>query len=346
MKIVYLTGLRDLEVREAPKPELKRPEEVLVRIDRVGVCGSDVHYYASGGIGAQRVQYPQTVGHECSGTVMEIGATVKNLKPGQRVAVEPAISCGQCDQCRAGRRHTCRKLQFMGCPGQSPGVMAEFLTIPAECCFPVPGSVTQVQAALAEPLSIGVYAHRLSGMEGGKTSAVLGAGPIGLCTLLSIRTKLPGATYVTDRLDGRLEVAKQCGADWTGSPEREDIVVEILKREPLGLDFVFECAGKQETLDQAVDLLKPGGTLVMVGIPECERVNFSIDSLRRKELRLQNVRRQNECLGLAVNLIASETIHADPLVTHQFPLERVKEAFEMVADYRDGVIKAMIRVSE
>jgi L-iditol 2-dehydrogenase len=277
---------------------------------------------------------------------MEIGSGVKNLKPGQPVAVEPAICCGQCDQCRAGRRHTCRKLQFMGCPGQAPGVMAEFLTIPAECCFPVPKSMTQVQAALAEPLSIGVYAHRLSGMPAGKTSAVLGAGPIGLCTLLSIRTKGPGAAYVTDLLDNRLDVAKQCGADWTGSPEREDIVAEILKREPLGLDYVFECAGKQATLDQAVDLLKPGGTLVMVGIPECGRVSFSIDLLRRKELRLQNVRRQNECLGLAVNLIASKTIHADPLVTHQFPLERVKDAFEMVADYRDGVIKAMIRVSE
>lgn len=345
MKVAYLTGLRELEIRDAPMPELKTPGHVLVRVDAVGVCGSDVHYYKAGRIGAQRVQYPQTVGHECAGTLVQVGAEVKGLEPGGRVAVEPAISCGHCDQCRTYRPHTCRKLQFMGCPGQAPGVLAEFISIPAECCFPIASSMTIVQAALAEPFSIGIYAYRLSAMRPGIKAAVLGAGPIGLSTLLAIRAAGPATVYVTDLLPNRLEVARRCGADWTGSPVTENVVESIHKLEPLGLDCVYECAGEQETLDQAIALLKPGGTLVMVGIPETDTVHFAIDSLRRKEIRIQNVRRQNHCLAAAVDFIGSGIVNADPMVTHHFPLKDAKAAFETVAEYSDGVIKAMIHVT-
>lgn len=341
-----MTGLREIEVREAPEPKMEGPEDVLVRIDTIGVCGSDVHYYTAGKIGSQKVQYPQTVGHECSGTIVEIGPGVTRLKPGQRVAVEPAISCGNCDQCLAGRPHTCRNLKFMGCPGQAPGVISELMVMPSECCFPIPDSMSLVQAAVAEPLSIGVYAQKLAAMPDNVKVAVLGTGPIGLCTILSCRAGGECTVYAADLLENRLETAVKCGADWTGRPPHDDIVSEIKKLEPLGIDYVFECAGEQETLDQAIELLKPGGTLVMVGIPEVDRVSFSIDDLRRKELRLQNVRRQNDCLGVAVDLIASEAVDVMPLVTHHFPVDEIKDAFEMVAGYKDGIIKGMIHMNE
>ncbi|OHB69923.1 MAG: hypothetical protein A2V70_02395 [Planctomycetes bacterium RBG_13_63_9] len=344
MKVAFFTGIRRLEIREAPKPVLERPGEVMLRVDTVGVCGSDVHYYTAGRIGDQVVEYPATLGHECAATVTEIGSEVTTLQVGQRVAVDPAISCGRCDQCRQGRPHTCRNLLFLGGPGQAPGAAAEYMTIDSRCCYPIPDSMTMVQAALVEPLSVGVYAQRLAQMQPGGRAAILGSGPIGLSALMAIRAVCPCRTYVTDLLENRLDLARQYGADWTGVPTRQDVVGAILEREPEGLDWVFECAGQQECLDQAVELLRPGGTLVMVGIPERDRVGFQVDAFRRKELRVQNVRRQNGCTAPAIDFVAKGTIDVDPLATHHFPLERAKEAFDLVADYADGVVKAIVHL--
>ncbi|MDP6795581.1 MAG: alcohol dehydrogenase catalytic domain-containing protein [Verrucomicrobiota bacterium] len=344
MKAAFFTGLRALDVLEMPKPALERPGDVLLRIDTLGVCGSDIHYYAEGRIGNQFIEHPATLGHECAGTVLDVGSDVDGLKSGQRVAIDPAISCGDCDQCLAGRAHTCRQLSFLGCPGQAPGAAAEFITVAAESCYPIPDSMTMVQAALVEPLSVAVYAVRLAETSAGGAVGILGAGPIGLSVLLAVRALCPGRTFVTDLFNNRLSLATRCGADWTGSPKINNIVTEILKEEPGGLDCVFECAGRQETLDQAVELLKPGGVLVLVGIPESERVDFRIDSLRRKELRLQNVRRQNNCTKAAIDLVASGTVDVNPLATHHFELKEIKAAFDLVADYSDGVVKAIIHM--
>lgn len=336
-----------MEIREEANPVLRGPKEVLLRIDTVGVCGSDVHYYTTGRIGSQVVQYPYSVGHECSGTVVETGREVTNLKVGDRVAVEPAMSCGTCDQCVQGRHHTCRKLRFLGCPGQADGSLKEFFVMPAECCFKIPENMTLVQAALVEPLSIGIYAQRLAKLHDGAKIAILGSGPIGLSVLLAIRAESkPGKIYVTDLIDSRLAVARKCGADWTGIPSQEDVVAAMLEREALAFDFVFECAGKQETIDQGIKLLKPGGTLLLIGIPEVSRISFDIDTLRRREIRIQNVRRQNHCVQPAIDLVAAGKINVDQMVTHHFDLARTKEAFDLVADYRDGVVKAMIHLSE
>lgn len=346
MKVAFFTGLRALEVLERPKPALERPGDVLLRIDTVGVCGSDIHYYAEGRIGDQVIEHPATLGHECAGTILEVGSEVDGLKSGQRVAIDPAISCGNCDQCLAGRAHTCCDLQFLGCPGQAPGAAAEYITIDAGSCYPIPDSMTMVQAALVEPLSVAVHARRLAGLQSGSAVGILGAGPIGLCTLLSVRALGPCRAFVTDLLDNRLGLAKRCGADWTGVPTRGDAVADILQEEPGGLDCVFECAGEQAALDQAVELLKPGGVLVLAGIPEGDRIHFRADALRRKELRLQNVRRQNDCTQAAIDLVASGAADVDPLATHHFDLEDSKAAFDLVADYSDGVVKAIIHVSE
>jgi L-iditol 2-dehydrogenase len=161
-----------------------------------------------------------------------------------------------------------------------------------------------------------------------------------------LAAKTQGATkiYVTDKIDARLKMAQRAGASWIGNPDKEDIVADIAAREPLLLDTVFECCGQQEALDQAVGILRPGGKLLVIGIPEVDRISFSIDAVRRKEICIQNVRRQNECMQPAIDMIESGKVDVDFMITHRFPLERTKDAFDIVADYRDGVVKAMINV--
>lgn len=264
---------------------------------------------------------------------------------GQRVAIDPLVACGRCDQCRAGRRNTCRSQRFLGCPGQLPGALVEYLALPKECCFPIPDSMTLTQAVMVEPFSIALYAVRLAELAPRARIGVLGSGPIGLCVLLAARALQDCSVYATDLLEERLGVARRCGATWIGNAAREDVARAIAEREPLGLDAVFECAGEQETLDQAVELLKPGGMLLVVGIPEVDRVGFSIDLLRRKELRVQSVRRQNQCTAAAIGMIASGAARVDPLVTHRFPLRETAKAFDLVAARRAGVVKAVIDIA-
>ena len=345
MKAALLTGLREMEIRETPDPKLTNPRDVLLRVSAVGICGSDMHYYTTGRIGAAMVVYPFIMGHECAGIVQAVGSEVRGLQPGQRVAIDPLISCGQCDQCRGGRAHTCRNQRFLGLPGQAAGALAEYLVLPEKCCYPIPARVTSDQAVMVEPLSIAVHAQRLSQLEPGARIAILGAGPIGLSVLLVCRAAAECKTYVTDLIAERLQLAANLGAAWTGNASQGDVAASIREAEPLGVDLVFECAGKQETIDQGVALLKPGGTLLIVGIPETDQISFPIHTLRRKELTIQNVRRQNECISPALNMVASGTINVDLLVTHHFTLDETKAAFDLVSNYRDGVVKAMIHVS-
>ena len=344
MKTAFITGKKKIEISEEAKPELIRATDVLVNIKAVGICGSDIHYYKEGYIGTQILEYPASIGHECSGILIEVGADVKNVTPGQRVAIDPAIYCGECDQCLAGRSHTCRNLKFMGNPGEAHGALCDQIVLPAKNCYLIPDSMTLEQAAFVEPLSIGYYAAGLAASVSGKTVGILGSGPIGLSTMMSLRLNNPSRIFVTDPIEERLTAAKQYGAFWTGRPVQQDVVSEILKQEPMGIDFVFECAGEHETLDQAMDLLKPGGTLVIVGIPIGNRVNLSIDKMRRKELRIFNVRRQNECVQPAIDLIATHKVELDPILTHRFVFDEVAQAFDLVAGYKDGVIKAIVNL--
>lgn len=342
MRAMALTGIRAMEMREAPDPEIKSPTDVLIRILRVGVCGSDVHYYTTGRIGSQVVEYPFAVGHECAGLVEAVGNGVTQVKPGDRVAIEPAMPCFECDQCRAGRPHTCRKLRFLGCPGQAEGSLSEYIVMPEYCCFKLKDATTLEQGVLSEPLAIGVYACQLAGDLQGKRIGILGSGPIGLSVLMPARSAGVDKVYMTDKIDARLDLAKQAGADWTGNVDQINAVQAIEAAEPLLLDYVFECCGQQEAVDQAVHLLRPGGKLVMIGIPEVDRISFQIDLMRRKEICFQNVRRQNECTGKTIDQIEDGTLPAASMVTHHFPFERTKEAFDLVAGYEDGVMKAMI----
>lgn len=204
--------------------------------------------------------------------------------------------------------------------------------------------MTLRQGALVEPLSIGVYAVELLDNLKAETIGILGTGPIGLSVLLAARVAGISLVYVTDKIDERLKVARNAGADWVGNPDKSDIVTDIQMQEPSLLDAVFECCGDQDAIDQAIELLKPGGKLMILDIPLTERISFDISKLRRKEICIQNVHRQNNCIQTAIDLIENRQVEVDFMATHYFDLEEAKEAFELVSGYRDGVIKAMIQL--
>jgi L-iditol 2-dehydrogenase len=318
--------------------------DVLIRIKTVGVCGSDIHYYAAGRIGSQIVQYPFIVGHEAAGIVEKTGKKVTRVKPGQRIAIDPAVSCGQCDQCKAGRENTCRELLFLGCPTQLEGCLCEYIVLPEKNCHPIEEGMTFEQATLAEPLAIGVYSVERSVLSTKTNLAILGVGPIGMSVFHVLRTRSVGNVYVTDRIDERLAFSRKLKPTWSGNPDRADIVKEISNIEPLLLDVVYECSGDPQAIGQGVQLLKPGGTLVLVGITETDEVSFPIHELRRKEITIKNIRRQVHCTGKAIDLLAQHEIDMDSMVTHRFQLEETQKAFDLVANCQDGVMKAMIQV--
>jgi len=344
MKSMQLTGIRQMEMFDMPKPDLQSDTDVLIHIQAVGVCGSDVHYYTEGKIGSQVVCYPFPVGHEGAGIVEKVGAAVNSVRVGDRIAIEPAMPCGACDQCLCGRPHTCRKLRFLGCPGQAEGCLSEYIVMPQKSCLPIPSNMSFEQATVSEPLAIGLYAARLAGDLKGKNIAILGSGPIGLSVLTGVRLAGAANVYLTDKIDERLAIASESGATSTYNILRQDAIIEIKKQEPLMIDVVFECCGQQEALDQAIDLLKPGGKLMIVGIPTFSNFSFSADNLRRKEIAIQNVRRQNGCDKEAISVIADGRVTVEHWITHRFGFEQSKEAFDMVAGYHDGVMKAMILI--
>lgn len=342
MKAMVLTGIRQMEMHDLPMPEITNDTDVLIKMKTVGVCGSDVHYYISGKIGNQIVQYPFPVGHEGAGEVIKIGAGVKRVKPGDRIAIEPAMPCGNCDQCKANRPHTCCKLRFLGCPGQADRCLTEYIVMPENSCFPIGGAMTYTEAAISEPLAIGLYAVNQSIPMAGASVGILGFGPIGMSVLLPAMAKGAQKLFVTDLIDERLSIARACGASYTVNPVHQDVINEIQTREPLLLDVVFECCGKQEAMDQAVEILKPGGKLMVIGIPEFDRWSFNVDKLRHKEICIQSVRRQNHSLEETLRLIGQKTLNVDKMATHRFNFRETKAAFDLVTSYQDGVMKAMI----
>ncbi|MDZ7265478.1 MAG: alcohol dehydrogenase catalytic domain-containing protein [candidate division KSB1 bacterium] len=344
MKAALLTGIRQFEIQQVPNPEITQDSDVFIRVKMVGVCGSDIHYYTHGRIGSQIVQFPFIIGHEAAGVVERIGKEVTRVKPGQRVAIDPAVSCGLCDQCRAGRENTCRKLMFLGNPQQLPGALCEFMVLPERCCYPISDSLTFEQAVLSEPLAIAVYSVARSQLRPNASVAILGVGPIGMSVFYVLRMKNVGEVYVTDKIQERLEFSQQLNPRWCGNPDRSDVVKEISNLQPLLMDVVYECSGDPAAFDQAIKLLKPGGALVAVGIPELDEIPIPIHELRRKEITIINIRRQAHCTKQAIDLLEQRQINLDEMATHHFQLEETGLAFELVSDHQDGVIKAMISV--
>jgi L-iditol 2-dehydrogenase len=343
MKQIVLTGIREMAVAQIAVPEIVHPNEVKIKMSVIGVCGSDIHYYSEGKIGTQVVQYPFPVGHECSGIIEEIGSNVENVKIGDLVVVDPSIHCGHCDQCVAGRPHTCRNNRFLGCPGQLDGCLAEYIVMPDFTCFPVTGKMNPVQAALIEPLTIGVYTVKLAQIQNKEIAVgIFGAGPIGLSVLFKLLADGVKNITMIEPLIYRLKKAEEIGAKYLLNPESENVEAVVKNQHELLLDVIFEASGQQEAVTNAVKILKPGGKLVLVGIPPSAKYTFDMDLMRRKELTVINVRRQNHCVEEAIELVVSGKIDVEKMVTHHFTLEETPVAFDIVEGYKDGAIKAMI----
>lgn len=342
MKSMKLTGIRQMQMVDVPEPEIINPGDVKIKMSVVGICGSDIHYYTQGNIGTQVVEYPFAVGHEGAGVIVEVGKNVTRVKPGDKIAIDPAMPCWECDQCKAGRHHTCRKLKFLGCPGQAEGCLSEYLVMPEESCFKLGDKLNTDHGSISEPLAIGVYAVKKAGIIKNMEIGILGFGPIGMSVMLAAKAQNAGEIFVTDKIDERLAVAKKEGAVLILNASKDNIVEGFGKKTKLGPDIVFECCGQQEAVDQAVDILKPGGRLVVVGIPEFDNWSFNVEKTRRKEISIQFIRRQVDCVQPSLDMMNDGQIDISRMITHRFPFSRTKEAFDLVAGYGDGVMKAMI----
>ena len=345
MKKIVLTGLRKMVTIDAPEPLVLRDDEVKIKLTSIGVCGSDIHYYKEGQIGTQIVEYPFAVGHECSGIIQDAGPGVSNVKPGDLVVIDPAVPCGKCDQCLTGRPHTCRYNRFLGCPGQLEGCMSEYIVMPSFTCFPVTGLLNENQAALIEPFSIGVYSVKQASISINNSSVLIfGAGPIGLSILLKLLADGTTNVGIVEPLEYRLHKALDIGARYAVNPNDENVEKRINEYEELLIDVVYEASGEQDAIDNSLKVLKPGGKLVLVGIPPSAEYTFNMDLMRRKEITVVNVRRQNHCVQEAIDLVVNGKADVEKMVTHTFSLEESATAFDIVADYKDGAIKAMINL--
>ena len=343
MKTIVLTGIGKFEQREAPKPAPAKGE-VLVRIRCVGICGSDVHYWSQGRIGSQVVKYPFVIGHECVGEVSELGKGVTGLNPGQRVTIEPAVSCGQCEHCRIGRHNICPNVRFLGTPPVG-GAFREFLSMPHENVFSLPDNISLEEGVVLEPFTIGVYSVILSSLLPGDTVAIMGCGPIGLSTLLAVKVAGAGQILATDLIDDRLAVASEMGADFTCNASKGaavDFIMEETKGR--GADISFEAAGEQAAVSDAVASTRIGGKCVIIGIPAKGTIEIDVDIARRREIPIINVRRQNHSTARAITLASNGNVSLERMFTHRFKPEKISEAFELVSQRKDGVIKAVIEM--
>ena len=307
----------------------------------VGICGSDIHYYATGRIGDQVVRFPFVLGHEGSGQI-EDGAGV--FPQGIPVYIEPAMACHTCDQCLAGRENTCRTMKFLGNPLEHSGCMSEEIVLPRECIVPLPGWLGLEEAVLLEPLSIGVYAVQRSRAGNGCRVAIAGAGPIGLSVLLALTDIDPRRVFVSEPVQARRIAAEDLGAHGSFDPGQAGAASAILAATGGGADIAFECAGTQESIDDAARMIRPGGTMVLIGIPEgLDRVTYDPHLARRRELTVVNIRRQNRCTDAALSILAARRDAAKVLITHRLLPVRAGEAFDLVEHKSDGAIKAVLQ---
>ena len=340
MKAAVLHKIRDIRVEEREKPVV-RPGTALVKIKAVGICGSDVHYFTKGRIGKQIITKPQTLGHEASGIVEEIGKGVKNVKVGDRVALEPGIFCGKCDFCRANRPNLCRSMKFFGTP-PIDGAFLEYIVHPSDMLFKFPDKLSYEEGALIEPLTVGLYAVQLAGLKRGETIAILGSGTIGLSILKSALLKGVKKIYVTDYLNYRLKAAKK-HKNVVVLNAKTDIVKKIKAlTNGRGVDVAFEAAGSLDTFKQSVEIAAIGGRVVWAGIPDEDDIKINNHEARRKELVIKTVRRTKHQNEKAVKALISGKIKVKDMATHCFPLKDITKAFQVSANYKDGVIKAFV----
>ena len=343
MKSVYLHAAHDLRLREEPIPAVAQPGDVLIRIEAVGVCGSDCHYYDRGRIGPYVVEEPIILGHECAGRVVEVGSAVRDLAPGDAVCVEPGVPCRECRRCKGGRYNICeRGVVFMGTPPYH-GAFRQYLTWPADFVFKLPPGVSVEDGAMVEPLAVGVHACRRAGLEPGQSAAVLGAGPIGLLALQAAAAYGAHPVIVTDVIPFRLDLARQLGAVALDAREG-DLPARIRgATEGRGADVVIETAGTVPTIRQAMQMVRTGGVVVLVGLPPEDEALLPFMDMVMREYDLRSVFRYANCYLPALSLIAAGRINLAALRTHQFPLDRTEEAMKTTIKLKAEAIKVLVK---
>jgi len=341
MKAAQLIAKKKVRIDDIPKPE-PGPGEVLVRVTHVGICGSDVHYWRDGRIGNAIVPFPFPVGHEAAGVVEALGPGAEGFAPGDPVAIEPGVSCMRCASCRHGRPHLCPNVRFLGTPPVR-GSFCDYIVLPPRNMLRVPDGVTLEQASVMEPLGVAVHAVNLASVKPGESALVVGCGPIGLLTLQVLRAAGAHPLIATDLLPYRVETARASGAD-LAIDARDGKAVERIRKEAGPIAHVFEACGDPKGIDDAVRAAAQGGELIIIGIPGPGPTPIEFHEARHRELRVVFSRRSNQELEQCLRLVEKKLVDLGPLVTHRMPLERIGDAFALVDQYADGVIKAMLEV--
>jgi len=324
-----------------PLPPDPARGEILVKLRSVGICGSDMHWYLEGSIYGLAAVYPQVLGHEPAGEVAAVGPGVSTLKPGDRVSIEPTISCGHCEWCLRGQHNNCPTSAFMGSP-QAPGLLREFAVVPAHNATLVPETFSYTQASLIEPVAVIMHMLELVEIRPGSTVAVLGAGPIGLLAAALARKAGAAQVLMADKLPHRIRMAQELGAIAVPMAQFGELVADqTLGR---GVDIAIDAAGATETINASLAATTLGGTFVLIGIPTQAPVPVDLFSLQAKEIRFQPLKRSNHQSKPAIALLGSGAI-PESIITHRARLEQVPEAFQMLADYREGIGKLAIEFS-
>jgi len=342
-KAIFMQGTNNMVIKDVPMPEVK-DKEVLIKVDIVGICGSDVHYYQHGKIGSFIVEGDFILGHECAGEVVEVGKNVKNLVVGDRVALEPGKTCGVCEFCKSGKYNLCPDVEFFATPPYH-GVFTNYVAHPEDMCFKLPDNVSNVEGALVEPLAVGLHASDQGSVKLGDTVVIFGTGCIGLMTLLSCKAKGASKVIVVDILENRLKVAEKIGATHVINARNNDVIQKIDElTNGRGADVVIETAGAEITLKQTVEAVRRGGTIVLVGMTPKDEVEFDFMKLMGKEAEIKTVFRYRNLYPIAIKAIASGSINVKDIVSHEFEFDKTKEAFDFVVGNASDVVKAVIKV--
>ena len=343
MKTAVMTDIRKVRIEEREKP-VPKEGEVLVKVEYVGICGSDLHYYESGRIGNFIVEPPFVLGHEAGGTVVEVGSGVSHLKVGDRVALEPGKTCGHCEHCKEGKYNLCEDVIFFATPPVD-GVFQEYVAHEAGLCFKLPDNVSTLEGALVEPLSVGLHAAMQGGAHIGQTAVVTGAGCIGLVSLLALKAMGVSRVIVVDVIDKRLQKAKELGADYVINGKEQDTVAEIKRlTEGKGCDLSIETAGTQITASQLIQASKKGATIVFVGYSASGEMTLPIGMALDKELTFKTVFRYRNIYPMAIEAIAAGKIRIKDIVSDYFELDDIQHAMDACVENKAEIVKGVIRI--
>ncbi|BBE74598.1 NAD(P)-dependent alcohol dehydrogenase [Oharaeibacter diazotrophicus] len=343
MKALVLEEKGRLSLRDFPLEETVGPRDVRVAIKVVGVCGSDVHYYTHGAIGPFVVRAPMILGHEAAGVVTEVGAAVTELKVGDRVCMEPGIPDPTSRASRLGLYNLDPAVRFWATPPVH-GVLRPSVVHPADWCFKLPDQVSFAAGAMVEPLAVGVHAAGKARVKPGDVAVVIGAGPIGLLTLLAARAAGCARVIVSDVDDDKLALAARLGAARTVDVRREPLAAAVAaETDGWGADVVFECSGAERAAAGVFDPLAPGGCVVFVGMPLAP-VPYEVARAQVKEARVEHVFRYAHVFRRCVEMLASGAIDVAPLITRTFPFSEAVAAFDYAAAAPKGEVKIQIEM--